>query len=101
MTDEGYLVESVADGALGKTALINNHYDLVIIDYRMPSSNGIEVLKSIKEKDLKVHAFLISGKPFIEKLLKEEGLNSLVTCVINKPFCIKTLLNNIKTLRNT
>ncbi|MDO8663179.1 MAG: response regulator [Candidatus Omnitrophota bacterium] len=98
LKDEGYLVESVADGSLGKTALISNPYDLVIIDYRMPSFNGVEVLKFIKEKGLKIKVFLISGRPFVEKLLKEEGLSSLVTSVLNKPFCIKTLLDNIKRL---
>lgn len=98
LTDEGYAVESASDGSLGKACLMNNSFDLVIIDYRMPSSNGIEVLKFIQEKGLKIKVFLISGRPFVEKLLKEEGLSNLVSCVLNKPFCVKTLLSNIQKL---
>ncbi len=98
LKDEGYHVETAANGSLGMNCLELNSYDLVILDYRMPSSSGIEVLKFIKKKKIPSRIFLISGRPFIEKLVKEEGLADQVTCVINKPFNIKTLLDNIKKL---
>jgi len=96
LIDEGYSVDQASDGALGKEALNNNSYDLVILDYRMPASSGIEVLRFIKEKSLNPKVFVISGRPFIEKLIKDEDLSGVVSCVINKPFCIKNLLNDIK-----
>lgn len=98
LKDEGYQVETAADGALGIASLGRKAYSLVILDYRMPSSNGIEVLKFIKEKKIPAKVFLISGRPFIEKLIKEEGLASQVSRVINKPYNIKTLLENIERL---
>jgi two-component system OmpR family response regulator len=95
LRDDGYVVETAPDGSKGKERLAGGRFDKVILDYKMPNSSGIEVLKFIKEKNLKIQVFIISGKPFIEQMVKEENLSSLVTHFINKPFSIKTLLENI------
>lgn len=97
LTDEGYSVESARDGAQGKIRLAAKNYDLVILDYRMPTSDGVEVLKFIKEKNISnPKIFVVSGRPFIEKIIKDQGLSNIVTCIINKPFSINALLVNIK-----
>lgn len=98
LTDEGYSVETVADGSLGIDRLGAGSYDLVILDYRMPSSDGIEVLRFIRKNGIDSKIFVISGRPFIEKLVKKENLSKQVTLIINKPFSIKSLLDNIKKL---
>lgn len=96
LTDEGYLVETASDGDKGKAYLSKNVYHAAVLDYKMPSSTGIDVLKFIKENNLKLKVFVISGKPFIEKLIKDEQLSDIVTCVIGKPFSIQILLNQLK-----
>lgn len=96
LKDEGYFVESAPDVPEGKAMLIKNKFDAVILDYKMASSTGIEIIKFIKEKKLKPKIFVMSGKPFIEKLIKEEGLSGLVSRIIPKPFSINTLLKSIK-----
>lgn len=98
LKDEGYYVESLYDGAEGQMQIKKNAYDIIILDYRMPGLNGVEILKFIKSKNLKTKIFIASGKPFIEKLLADEDLSSLVTCVINKPFDAGALLEKISVL---
>ena len=70
-------------------------YDVFILDFKMPDVSGVDVLKSIKEKALKTKIFFITGKPAIEKLLKDENLSSLVAEIISKPFSIENLLHKI------
>jgi len=67
----------------------------ILLDYRMPGLNGIELLEFIKNKNLRTKVFLVSGKPFVEKLLSDEDLSSVVTCFMKKPFDPKVLLENI------
>lgn len=93
--DEGYCVETVSDGKECQAYIEKNPYDIIILDYRMPGLNGVEVLKLIEKKNLKSRVFIATGRPFIEKLLAEEKLLATVAGIINKPFDVQTLLDKI------
>ncbi|MFA5096074.1 MAG: response regulator [Candidatus Omnitrophota bacterium] len=99
LLDAGYQVESAPNGSLAKARLGVKGYDLVILDYKMSVSDGMEVLRFVKEKGLHPRIFLVSGRPFIEKIIKENGLGGMVERIINKPFNIVDLLTEIKKLK--
>jgi DNA-binding response OmpR family regulator len=94
--DEGFFVESVYDGLQGQELIKHFKYDIILLDLKMPGANGIDVLKVAKEHAPASRVFLISGRPYIEKLLEEEGLGDYVSCFMNKPFDIAALLEKIK-----
>ena len=48
LTEEGYEVKAVNDGREGINAFLEEPYDLVITDLRMPKVDGLELLKYIK-----------------------------------------------------
>jgi len=93
---EGYIVETALNCKDGKALLEKGDFSILILDYRLPKQSGLDVLRFIKEKKTRLKTFVVTGKPFIEKLLKEEGLNDIVTSVINKPFRVENLLSQIK-----
>lgn len=96
LRDEGYLVDNTSDEAQGEALIKNNSYDICLLDYKMSSLTGVELLKKIKEKDPRCVAFIISGRPFIEKTIKEQDTSHLVSGIIEKPFEIKDVLDKIK-----
>jgi len=96
LNSEGFCVETASNGDDGMALLKKNAYYALIVDYRLPNSSGIDVLRFIKDKNIRAKIFVVTGRPFIEKLLKEEGLDDIVTSVINKPFSVATLLKQIK-----
>lgn len=96
LSDEGYSVQSVSDGIEGRARISKDAYDIIILDYRMPGLNGIDILKFIKDKNIRTDIFLASGRPFIEKVLADENLLHLVTCAIPKPINPATLLEKLK-----
>ncbi len=51
LQQDGYEVETAADGptALAKTQ--KNHYDIMLIDVKMPEMDGLTLLKKLKESD--------------------------------------------------
>ena len=61
LKDEGYLVESAADGfkALGKLA--DFAPDLVVTDLKMPGMDGIQLLGKIHESDPDLPVVMIDG----------------------------------------
>jgi DNA-binding response OmpR family regulator len=92
---EGYSVENTSDTAEGENLLKEHSYDIVILDFKMQDLNGIDILKKIKAKDPTTKVCMISGRPFIEKLLEEEKVSHMVDGVINKPFDGKALIEKI------
>ncbi|OGF45714.1 MAG: hypothetical protein A2452_13310 [Candidatus Firestonebacteria bacterium RIFOXYC2_FULL_39_67] len=99
LKDEGYDVVSAFDGAEGIKLIEKNTYDIILLDFKMPGhTDGIGVIKKIKKMKVKSAVFLISGRPHIEKLLKDENLESIVTKVLSKPFHVVTLLEEIKNI---
>lgn len=95
LRDEGFSVETVFDGDNGKKEIEKFNYDLLILDFKMPGLNGIEILKEVKEKKPACKFFMISGKPHLERTLQEENLSPLLDDVMQKPFDIEALLEKI------
>ena len=96
LRDEGYSVMNTSDPIEGMELIGKNVFDIALIDYKMPRLTGTEILKEIKEKNPATKVFIVSGKPFIENVLKEENVSHLVEGVITKPFKEDTLLNALK-----
>ena len=96
LRDEGYQVVGECDPKKGQSLIETNTFDIVIVDYKMPGISGIEVLKKVKEKNAGTKVFVVTGRSFIDRLLKEENVSHLVSGIISKPFDHKTLLGAIK-----
>jgi DNA-binding response OmpR family regulator len=97
LQDEGYLVDIARDGLEGE-ARIEEDYDIILLDFKMPGLNGVELLNKIKSKNKSSKIFLISGRPFLNKLISEFGPTHLVDAVFSKPFDVELLLAKIKEL---
>ncbi|MBO6280424.1 MAG: response regulator [Bacilli bacterium] len=73
---------SVAKNGKDALELIkNNHFDIIILDWKMPDMNGIEVVKRIREsKDKDIPIILISSYDWseIEKDAHEIGINGFI-----------------------
>src|SRR3989344_8676196 len=48
LTDQGYTVETAADGEEGFNKLKRGGWDLVILDIILPKINGLEIMRKLK-----------------------------------------------------
>lgn len=96
LKDEGYRVETASDGAEGRLRIEEGSYDLILLDFKMPGLNGMELLKKIRAKNSGSRVFLISGRPFLDKLVAELGPSAGIDAVFSKPFDIELLLAKIR-----
>ena len=73
------------------------HYALVISDLRMPSLNGLELLKKVKTSNPKVRTILMSAYNFEEHILffqyMEEGI---IDSALDKPITMKRLFQTVE-----
>lgn len=58
----GYVVASATSGADALRLCEHNSYDLVILDYIMPTMNGIELLVRIRKLQPHIRSIIISGQ---------------------------------------
>ena len=73
--------------------------DVVLCDYKLPSTNGIEVLKKIRKTHLRTPFFLMTGyyKDELANLAKENGANA----VFEKPLNIEEVLDSCRSAVNS
>ena len=61
LKEEGYEIKAVCDGREGIDAFMEDKYDLVITDLRMPNVDGLEFLKYIKDNNRDNLVIMITG----------------------------------------
>lgn len=99
----GYGVEQVlkgaeitisGDGDNAKGKIITTSYDLCFFDINIPGANGLELVKSTKEKNKNTIAFVVSGQTSHNNINKSYDLG--VADFIKKPFTIRELVYKLK-----
>ena len=88
-TEAGNICEIAADfqAALAKINLYR--YDCIVLDITLPGGNGIDILKTIKEKNYPDGVLIISAKNSLDDRL--EGLNIGADDYLVKPFHLSEL----------
>ncbi len=61
LQEDGYEVKTVNDGREGIEAFLEEPFDLVLTDLRMPNVDGLEFLKFIKENNKNALVIMITG----------------------------------------
>lgn len=56
-------VEEASDGHEALAKIEKNKYDLVILDISMPGLSGLDILKTMKDKNEKAHVLILSVHP--------------------------------------
>ncbi len=51
LTREGFEIETTVDGPEGLLKAVEDKYDLILLDIMLPKMSGLDVLKTLKEKD--------------------------------------------------
>lgn len=93
---EKYEVDASYDGEDGLFNALSNIYDLIILDIMLPKVDGIQILKEIKNNNIKSKIIMLTAKSELDdKLLGfSEGANDYVT----KPFHIDELVARVNAL---
>lgn len=89
----------VYDGKAALEAMESGNYDGAVLDIMMPKMNGLEVLKTIREKENLLPVLMLTAKAEIDD--KVEGLDLGANDYLTKPFAAKELIARIRAMIRT
>lgn len=96
LQDESYFTDCCSDPVKGEGLIRNGDYEIILLDYKLPGLTGIDILKKLKADNIKKRIFLVTGRPSVERVIKEEYLSDMIGGIISKPIDFEGLLKKIK-----
>jgi CheY-like chemotaxis protein len=100
LEDNGFKIVSFNDPIRALKSYKTDHYDLVILDIKMPKMDGFELYTKLREQDPKVKiCFLTASEMYYEKFRKIRSEFSKIIdeeCFIQKPIKAKDLIRKIE-----
>lgn len=93
LSAENMEVTTCANGQQALQLLKNAHFDLMLMDMRMPVLDGLSLIRAINDQGIHLPILVITGLATSEEI--EEALCKGVSKCIKKPFHIKALLKDI------
>ncbi len=91
---EGYEVDVADDGKTGLQKLLENSYDLALLDVMLPQMSGLDVCKKAREKGIATPIIMLTSRgDEIDKVL---GLELGADDYVTKPFGLRELLARVK-----
>ncbi|WP_188454771.1 response regulator transcription factor [Virgibacillus oceani] len=90
---EGFETELASDGKKGLEAVIQHHYDLILLDLMLPSINGFDLCRQIRERT-NIPILMVTAK--YEDIDKVRGLGLGADDYIVKPFSPSELVARVK-----
>jgi DNA-binding response OmpR family regulator len=96
LAQEGYAVDVAHDGEEGAYQAENFDYDAVIVDLMLPKLPGLEILKKIRARDLRLPVLILTARGAVED--KVAGLDGGANDYLVKPFAFAELSARIRVL---
>lgn len=91
---EGYQVTVAENGIAALECLEKNDYDMMILDLMLPKLGGMEVVKKVRETNIRFPVLMLTAKTTDED--RTLGLEAGADDYITKPFHLPELLLRVK-----
>jgi two-component system response regulator HydG len=88
--DRGYNVVTAEDGYQAIEAIKEMHFDVILMDIKMPGINGVDTYREVKKIDPKAVVIMMTAYS-LEDLVKRAVSEGVYTCIY-KPFEIDKVI---------
>ena len=96
LTDAGYAVEVVGDGALALQKALATSYGLIVLDLMLPGLSGLDVCRQLRAASRTVPVLMLTAQGDVTARVK--GLDMGADDYVAKPFSIPEVLARVKAL---
>ncbi|MDR0849392.1 MAG: response regulator transcription factor [Propionibacteriaceae bacterium] len=94
---EDYDVDYAATGEAGLDRALRGHYDLMVIDRRLPGMDGVQVIEGIRTAGITTPILMLTALGSVDD--RVSGLDAGANDYLVKPFDFEELLARLRALR--
>ena len=96
LVEEGYAVETEANGRQALMRALADDYDLLIVDWMLPELSGVQLVKRLRAAEVGTPTIMLTARDQIED--RVEGLDAGADDYLPKPFAFPELLARVRAL---
>lgn len=96
LEEQQYHVDLVDDGLEALRLISGGHYDLVVLDLRLPGMTGIEVLRTVRDRGVTTPILVLTAQDAVDH--KVEALRAGADDYVTKPFAFEELLARVEAI---
>lgn len=85
LADPAYHCESIRDPKMAKKRARNMHFDLILCNYQLPGTNGVQLVQEIKTQQTDIASVILTGFTNLGTVIDAVKRGDIL-CYINKPF---------------
>ena len=96
LDEAGYQAELVGDGDAGLRLASGGHFDLLVLDLRLPKLSGIDVLRTLRDRGNGLPVLVLTAQDAVD--FKVQALRMGADDYVTKPFAFEELLARAEAL---
>jgi DNA-binding response OmpR family regulator len=96
LTRAGHVVDRAASGGHANTLLVNEQFDLVVLDVGLPDIDGFEVLRRLRLRHAPTNVLVLTARDAVEDRVR--GLDLGADDYLTKPFSVTEFEARVRAL---
>lgn len=96
LNQQGYAVDWLQEGDHVVDTLVNQHYDLLLLDLNLPGKSGLEILRELRRAAQTLPVLILTARDSVED--RVAGLDSGADDYVSKPFELAELAARVRAL---
>ena len=96
LQEHHYTAELVTDGRAGLEAARSGHWDLIVLDLRLPGLSGLEVLHTLRDGGNGTPILVLTAQDSVEG--KVDALRAGADDYVTKPFAMEELIARVEAI---
>lgn len=96
LRENAYAVDSAGTGEDGLRLALENPYDAILLDVRLPGMSGIELCRRLRQAEIQSPILMLTARSLVEQ--RVEGLDAGADDYLTKPFALAELQARVRAL---
>jgi len=96
LREEGHVVETSDDGRDGLARVLDDSFDLLIVDWMLPGRSGVQIVRGLRAAEIHTPVLMLTARTQVED--RVEGLDAGADDYLPKPFALPELLARVRAL---
>ena len=96
LEEQRFTADLVDDGLEGLRVASTGHYDVIVMDLRLPGMTGLEIVRTLRDRGVTTPVLMLTAQDSVE--FKVAGLRAGADDYVTKPFSFEVLLARVEAL---